>query len=456
MAGIGFELRKLMRTGTYTGIMRAYVYAGVISAGPWVISIFGILCLDFLKYFDVFGAEAIQYFQVSITYLIAISLIFSSFLQHSFTRYVADRLFEKKLDFIVPNFNGALLLLTVFSGILGIVVTSWLFAAQGVYYQLLMSGTFVVLCDIWLVTLLLSGLKNYRAIFVIFALGYGISILACYLLRFYGLNGLLLGFFIGQFVLLVCMLFILYYYYPSDRIIEFDFLQGGQIFIALVFTSLFYNLGIWADKFIFWYSPLNSHAILGPLRISMIYDLPIFLAYLAIIPGMAVFLFRIETNFAEHYQRYYDAIRNGETLFNIIGARYQMIDAARQGVFDIFRIQGVTVVLAFFLGPTLLSWLNISKYYVYLFNIDVVGTGLLVVFLVILNIFFYLDRRRNTLLLTLLFFVLNVVLTLLTLHLGVFYFGYGFVMALLIVNVIAIILLDRDFNRLEYITFMRK
>jgi uncharacterized membrane protein len=188
----------------------------------------------------------------------------------------------------------------------------------------------------------------------------------------------------------------------------------------------------------------------------MIYDLPIFLAYLVIIPGMSVFLFRIETNFAEHYERYYGAIRNGETLSGIINARYQMVDAARQGVFDIFRIQGITVILAFFLGSVVLSWLNISKYYVYLFNVDIVGTGLLVVFLVLLNIFFYLDRRMDTLLLTVLFFGLNVIFTLLTLRLGIFYFGYGFVVALLLVNIIAIMLLNRTFDQLEYITFMRK
>jgi uncharacterized membrane protein len=167
--------------------------------------------LDLFRRFELFSSEPVQYFQVSITYLIAVSLIFSSLLQHSFTRYVSDRLFEKKLDFIVPNLNGALLLLTVCSGILGFLLSTWLFAAQGPYYQFLMSTTFVVLCNIWFTTLLLSGLKNYRAIFAIFVLGYGISILCCYLLGIYGLNGLLAGFFIGQFILLVGMLFTLYY-----------------------------------------------------------------------------------------------------------------------------------------------------------------------------------------------------------------------------------------------------
>jgi len=456
MAGIGFELQKIMRRGTYTGVVRAYTYAGVVSAGPWIISILGILCLDFLKYFDVINAEAIQQFQVSITYLIAISLIFSSFLQHSFTRYVADRVFDKDLSFITPSFNGALLLIIGIGGVIGIIASSWLFAAQGVFYQLLMAATFVVLCSIWFATMLLSGLRNFKIIFYIFVSGYSLSIFLDYYLRAYGLDGLLGGFFIGQFVLLVSILFTVYYYYPSNRIIGFDFLRSGKMFVTLVFTSLFYNVGVWADKFLFWFSPLNSHAVLGPLRISVIYDLPIFLAYFAIIPGMAVFLFRVETDFAYYHERYYSSIREGGTLSNIISARYQMIDAARKSLFDIIRIQGITVFLVFLLGPAILSLLRISKYYVYLLNIDVVGTGLLVVFLVLMNILFYLDRRLSVLVLTFLFALLNIGFTLLTLHLGAFYFGYGFVLALLVVNISAIFILNRIFDQLEYITFMRK
>lgn len=65
-------------------------------------------------------------------------------------------------------------------------------------------------------------------------------------------------------------------------------------------TGLFYNLGIWVDKFIFWLHPVTGSTVIGPLRASLVYDLPVFLAYLAIIPGMAVFLVRMETDFVEY------------------------------------------------------------------------------------------------------------------------------------------------------------
>jgi polysaccharide biosynthesis protein PelG len=456
MAGIGFELRKLLRKGSFFDILQSYGYASIISTGPWVISILGIIGLDFLKYFDFMPLAAIRQFQVSITYLIALSLILSSFTQHSYTRYIADSLFKKESDKIIPNYNGVIFLLILVSGLIGFGLIPVLFKNQDFYYQLLMAGSFVILNLIWFTTNLLSGLRNYKVILFSFALGYGLTLVIGFLLKNLGLDGLLVGFFIGQLILLVGMMITLYYYYPSNRLMEFDFLGKNKIYISLIFTSFFYNLGIWIDKFIFWFYPATSEAVIGPLRASMMYDIPIFLAYLAIIPGMAVFLFRMETDFVEQSANYYHAVRCGDTLKNIIQFRYRMINSARKGIYDIIRIQGLMIFLTYILGGKILSLLHISKHYIYLLNIDVVGTSLLVVLLAILNILFYLDRRKTSVLLTGLFVVLNLVFTLITLKLGVFYFGYGFVVALLITNIVGAFVLNNNFNNLEYETFMRK
>ena len=50
MAGIGFELRKLLQKETLVSMIRAYVYAGVISSGPWVLSIVGMVLIGFFSF----------------------------------------------------------------------------------------------------------------------------------------------------------------------------------------------------------------------------------------------------------------------------------------------------------------------------------------------------------------------------------------------------------------------
>ena len=53
MAGIGFELRRLLRKNTLVGLIEAYAYAGVIGSGPWVFSIVGILLVGSIRHADV-------------------------------------------------------------------------------------------------------------------------------------------------------------------------------------------------------------------------------------------------------------------------------------------------------------------------------------------------------------------------------------------------------------------
>ena len=103
MAGIGFELRKLLERDSITGLAQAYTYAAIISSGPWVLSIVGILVVGFMSASVVTPAVGVSPFQVSVTYLIAASLILTAPVQLAFTRFIADRVYEKKTEAVLPN-----------------------------------------------------------------------------------------------------------------------------------------------------------------------------------------------------------------------------------------------------------------------------------------------------------------------------------------------------------------
>jgi uncharacterized membrane protein len=297
-------------------------------------------------------------------------------------------------------------------------------------------------------------MKQYGAIVLLFLLGYGVTVLASLGLRRFGLEGLLGGFVLGQFVLLAGMLMMVLRTLPTERMIAFAFLRRGAMYGTLVWVGVLYNLGVWADKLVFWLSPEVSQPIIGPLRASIIYDLPAFLAYLAIIPGMAVFLVRIETDFVEYYERFFDAVREGGSLDQIRHLRDEMVFTIRQGLYEILKIQGITTVLVMVLAPRVLDWIGISHLYLPLLYLDVVAASLQVVLLGLLNIFFYLDRRRVVLGLTVLLLVLNTGLSWLTLQLGAAYYGYGVALAMMITVFVAMLALESRLHRLEYETFM--
>ena len=454
MAGIGFELRKLLRKESYTGLLQAYAYAGIISSGPWVLSIVGILVIGLLSAAVVVPGTLITQFQVSVTYLMVSSLVFTGGMQLAFTRFIADCLFEKKTELVLPNFNGMLLVVMVSGGVLALIVVLLLFPRQSDIYRVLMLAGFVELCGIWVATIFLSGMKLYKEIVQLFGIGYAITVVSAYVLRPLGMEGLLFGFVLGHFVLFTGMIQMTLRDYPSDRFISFDFARRGAMFPTLIATGLFYNLGIWADKLLFWFNADTSQVVIGPLRSSVIYDLPIFLAYLAIIPGMAVFLVRIETDFVEYYTKFYDAVRKGGSLDYIEQMRDEMVFTIRQGIFEIIKIQAMAVLALFVAGPALLRFLGISQLYLPLLYVDVVAASLQVVLLGVLNVFFYLDKRAEVLLLTAMFLSLNVTFTGMTLLAGAPFYGYGFALSLLVTVLFAMILLDAKLQKLEYETFM--
>lgn len=425
----------------------------MISSGPWVLSIISVMLIGLLSVGVVGSQSLVRQFLVTVTYLMASSLIVTGGLQLFFTRFVSDQLFQKRTEVILPNLLGILLLVTVGVGVLACAVLITLFDEPFIY-RLLVLANFVVLCNLWLVIIFLSGMKAYNRILLVMAGGYSIMVASAFLLRHWGVDGLLLALLIGHGCLLFMFLFDIVRDFDSDRLIAFDFLDRNKVFLSLLLTGLCYNLGIWVDKLIFWFNPATSDQIVGPLRASMLYDLPIFLAYLAIIPGMAVFLVRIETDFAEWYERLFRAIREGETLQHIGHLKNEMTLSIRQGLQEICKVQGLTVVLLLLFAPNLLDWLGMSRYYLPLFYVDLVGVSVQVVFMALLNVFFYLDKRTVVLQLCALFVVLNALLTLLSQYLGPSFFGYGFTVSLVCCVFVALIRLNRALEDLKYDTFM--
>lgn len=455
MAGIGFELRQHLRKDTYAGVLRAYLLAGMVGSGPWLISVSSMLFIGVLTQSNGHGAGTVTPFLATVTYLMACSLTLSGLLQLLFVRFIADRLFEKRDDAVAPNLLGALLVTTLVSGACGtIVVSTTAWDAADLAFRVLLVAAFVTLCNVWILSGLLSGVKAYRSVVLVFALGYGVTVTLAPLLGRVGLAGYVAGFFVGHAVMLFAMLVLILRRYPSDRFIAFEFLERKKIHPGLALTGAVLNGAVWVDKFVFWMNPVTSEPLIGPIRYSVVYDVPIFVAYLSVIPGMAVFFVRIETDFAEQYERYYAAVRRGATLDELQNLRGALAEAARSGIDDILRIQGLTVVVLLLVGERVLGLFRIPAFYSYLFNIDVAGVGFQVLLLATLTILFYLDCRKLTLLLALLFAGANLAFSIASQHLGPRFYGFGFLVAAALTSLLALALLSRKLERLDYETFM--
>jgi uncharacterized membrane protein len=453
MAGIGFEIRKILRDKSIFSIVKAFSYAGVVSSGPWIISMISILISGYVAKCYFKDSKIGVNFALMVTYLIALSLILTSFSQLSFTRYVSDVLFKKEDQKVLPNTIGVIIL-NIIMGFFFIIPfsISIYFDTRDFMLAIVFESTFIVLCALWIVNIVLTGLKNYKYITFSFLISYGLIVVLIMIFGKKGLYFFMFSFFVGQSILLFLLMGLMFREFKSDKLVSFDFVK--DIYKDLIFIGFFLNASIWIDKFLFWYNPYISVKGIGILRYSPIYDYPIFLAYLSIAPAMAIFLLRIETDFAFYYDKYFSAAREGGTLKELYIYANEMIESARMGFSEILRIQIIVDFLLVFFSKQIFSFFKIPIVYVPLFIVDLVGTTLQIFFMSIITILFYLDKRKEILFLVLLLFVLNFSLTLVSQYLGPFYYGYGAAISYLIVSVLGLVFLNKSFKRLHYETFM--
>jgi uncharacterized membrane protein len=455
MAGVGFELRKLLSRESYAGLLGAYGYAGLASSGPWVVSIGGVLAIGLLASGSVQPAYRVTQFLVSVTWLMAASLLLTGALQLLFARFVADRIYEGQRGRILPNLLGALVLTVSASGVLGSLVAFRAFD-ESIACRALLVANFVVLCAGWVLVVLLSGVKAYRAVAGLFAAAYLASIGSAAALRPFGLEGLLAGFLVGQAGALFAMLALVLRAFPGERSIRFDFLNPRQAHYELAAIGAVFYFGVWADKGVFWLNPSTSEQVMGPFRYSVIYDLPIFFAYLSAVPAMAVFFLRLEADFADRCQEFFESLRDGAPLDRLIAVKHGMVACVRRGLLEIAKVQGASLVLVFVAGPAMLRAVHISPLYLRLLYVDAAAVSLQVLFLSILNVLFYLDQRKSALALSAIFCSGNLVLTVLTQHLGPDWYGFGFAGSALVASAAGISILSRKLERLERDTFLHQ
>jgi uncharacterized membrane protein len=453
MAGIGFEIRKILRERSIFSIVRAFLYSGVVSSGPWIISMVSIFIAGyFANEFFHSQKKAIE-FTIMITYLIAFSLILSGFFQLSFTRFVSDLLFEGKRDEVLANTVGV----TILNMIVGFLFISPFsisiyMATKNVLLSFAFHNTFLVLNALWIVNVVLTGLKNYKYITYSFLVSYLLIVVLIFFFGNKGIEFFMIAFFIGQAILLFLLMGLLFYEFSSDKLVKFDFLKTH--YKDLIWIGFLLNFSIWIDKFLFWYNPSTSEEVIGFLRYSPIYDYPIFLAYLSIAPAMAMFLLRIETDFAFAYDKYFSAAREGGTLKELYMYANDMIDAARVGLSEILRIQLLVVFIIVLFSKPIFNVFKIPIVYIPLFIVDLIGTTLQALFMSILTVLFYLDKRKEVLILVASLFVLNFSLTILSQILGPFFYGYGFTVAYFLVSIGGLYVVNKSLKRIHYETFM--
>ncbi len=452
MAGIGFRLLKLLNQESYLSTMQAYLYSALISSGPWLVTIIVLGLINVVQSHDPGAAADTTRFRLTIVYCYAFSLILVGIIQMPLTRYLADLLYSRDLQMYLPTFVSAAAIVGTIQALVGIAAVVWL-SDWSLLYRSHAVILYVAVSITWVAMIFISTVQDYHSVSFSFVFGAVVSLGGAYWLGpKFGAEGYLTGYTVGQVFICLMLVLRVAVEFPSHLPVSFDWLRYLRRFPSLVIIGFSYNLAIWIDKFIFWFGPVGYRAD-AFLHSCELYDTPMFLAYLTVVPAMSLFLIRIETSFYRSYQGFYSAIVNKKSLRAIRQQKASMVSSIRLSMARLIKLQGSISLVTVLITPYLVGLLPLTWMHVSVMRAGTLGAFLHSLFLLLSIGLLYFEFRTETVYLTLLFLIANGLFSWATIGFGVAYYGYGYLAACYLSLVVGLVVLDYKLRNPEYITF---
>ncbi len=456
MAGIGFQLRKLGRQESISSVVAAAGHAAVIAAGPWLFTIFALAAITMLTE-EIAGRATVATFRVVVIYAFGGSLVLTAPVTIVATRRVADALWMKRPQDVPALLFGAFIWSLLASGI-GVAILCLVFNLPApVAFSLAALSLLVAL--IWVALCFCGAVRDYTGVTLSFLVGLVVALVGSVAAATLELGpaGMAAGFLVGLTMTFLGLTVRILRTFPQPvtSVVHgvHELWKGAGLYWHLAVGALFGTAGVWVDKWVFWLSSVGER-VEGGLIHAPLYDSAMFISSLVIIPSLAAFVMKLETDFFDRYQHYYATIKSHGTIKQIEASRARLASYTLDNLTLITVAQvGICAVLILS-APAIVEALNLQFRQIAILRFGALGAVFQFIFIASTSILLFFDRRRLYLAMQLLFFVLNLVLTAITLAISEDYYGVGYFLACLISSLVALVLADRTFAKLNFLTFI--
>lgn len=451
MAGIGFELQRVLKHGGMTGVFKVALAGIIIVAGPWLISILGIFSLS--RFAGLVLEEGGFLFTAAVVYSYAFSLFLFGGLHSIYTRYTSDLIYIKDDSRAFATLILSMIILAVLSVITAIGGVCFINTDQVenlFMYKIFAAVLFVSINLIWLVMIFITLLKKYMTIFLVYIVGTIFSFGAVYILgRYYKLGGAMAGFSLGQVSILVMLLVLIRHYIkPGNIFKEFKPLVFYfKKYRFLLGAGVFYSAGIWIDKIVLW-NYAGSRVEGTYLVLFEHYDITVYFAYLTLIPGLVYFMVFSETNFYVKLRRFLMKIST-RTYTEIQEGKFRLLNSMKGSLREQSLFQGViTAGLMILSGSINVNFLGGLSSTLTL-RLVLAGVFFHLLFLSILTFLFYLERYKEAFITQICFFSVNFGATLYYAGLSIPVYGAGYLISGVLTSVLSGLYLSRAIRTMD-------
>ena len=441
MAGIGFKIGKLFNDIEVTNKIKGSMYAIAISSGPWLATVLVIFSIIFLSKY-LFISIDISSFSLIVSHIFCLSLIIFGLIEFVVTRYVADLLYSEDNSKITSSFVVAIFLGLFLVNFLGIPLYYIIGYNVSLWILILFSSSIIT---IWIAMTFLGAANSYQKTFWAYVIGSIIAMLLSLLLtRFYGLNGTLFGLMIGHLLIAIFLTIQIFN--------EFDisFQNWKAVFLYykkypfLYLAGFLYYSGIWVDKIIYWTTPsLNKTD----------YSAAMFIAYLTIIPAIAFFFVKAETNFFSFYKKYFTVIDLRLSRGDIIKAKKNLLSVTYRDFFILVKTQVYSVL--FFVSCIAIFKKIFTNTMILIMFYGLVAASFNFFFLILNVILLYYEGHKEVFVNYFVFFVSNAIFSYFFINfLDKKYLGLGYTLSTIITFIITLFFLYTRNKNLMFYTFM--
>jgi polysaccharide biosynthesis protein PelG len=453
MAGIGFKLKDYFSSISVTDRIKGSVYSVTIACGPWLMSIITIAIISIWAQ-RVISNHELLVFKSIISYSFAASLIFFGMIEMPITRYLADKLYIEDKSSFKYTFLFIVMITVIIGSVLGGIFYSFFeFKFWKVLGCIVLFSTIV---SIWLSMVFLSAAKNFKQITYGFIFGNLLTLVVTYFSgKYYGMTGYVLGYACGQIGVAAILGSAIRLEFAGREYLSFEFLSYFKKQKTLMILGTFYYCGIWVDKFIFWLTP-SGKFVEGLFYTNQFYDTAMFLAYLSIIPSIAIFFVHVETDFYMHYAYFFRSIDHKANLpfleKNIEGIN----ESLKRSMLSLLKFQSFISVIVWYFSHEIIVFLGLPTLMIPIFRYGLIGAYLQAFFIFCNIILLYFLAEKQVLKNYGIFFLTNMVFTYISAYGDFKFYGLGYAMSSFLTFLVSYVSLNRRLETIDVHTFMEQ
>ena len=409
MAGIGFELRKLVETRTIRGVLGAAFSGILVVAGPWLLTAASLAAAGRLPFLAEPGIALA--FTGAMVWALAISICVSAAPLYIFVRFSADLIYQGDKGEAVTlllKYAGASALVSLPIGVAAalFLITS----ADGFLLGLAFVLLLVAVNTLWAAMMTATVIRKYGRILAAYALGMALMyFLARALGPRLGAAGALFALAAGYAmtaVLLIAATIEALGTAPCPHAFRL-LLEYANRYRNLALAGLLYALATWIDKVVL--AAFGGVAAEGTrFFVNPGYDTAFYYANLALIPGLVFFTIVTETEFNLDLKRLIACLAHRRQP-EIESAKARTLRGAARSLTKQSAFQAAVAIGILLLSPSLALSLGFPTT---VFVLLLAGGFFQLILLSALNILFYLELYRDAALSALVFALVNLGLSL--------------------------------------------